>query len=323
MLSFTRISPERHVEPSAERAGSLGEALATISAEFALSRFASKERVDLAALAAAGSSSGASTLYAQAELIPDDVFAAARAKHAVCAHVLVPGAQAVVALYDAHGPIKGLPPNERATRLAAASGAPPCDLRGSVFVVRLAVLRGGASEGTSAAATGADFVPAELAARETLEAAQAANAAFAAQSDVSLEAMQAAVQAAVASMLQAAADGASAPAARAPEAAAAPVAERLSWKDAGAEVIVTVAVPAQTTRADVTVVLKPDSLCARVRTLPAGEEAVVDGRLFQRIDVDESNWALESVVAGAPTRALVVTLTKEKQMRWLQLTRRE
>jgi hypothetical protein len=166
-------------------------------------------------------------------------------------------------------------------------------------------------------------VPAELAARETLEAAQAANAAFAAQSDVSLEAMQAAVQAAVASMLQAAADGASAPAARAPEAAAAPVAERLSWKDAGAEVIVTVAVPAQTTRADVTVVLKPDSLCARVRTLPAGEEAVVDGRLFQRIDVDESNWALESVVAGAPTRALVVTLTKEKQMRWLQLTRRE
>ena len=64
MVQYTRISPERHEESSAERAGSLVEALAAIGIEFALSRFAAKERIDLAALAAASSPAAAAPALA-------------------------------------------------------------------------------------------------------------------------------------------------------------------------------------------------------------------------------------------------------------------
>jgi hypothetical protein len=84
---------------------------------------------------------------------------------------------------------------------------------------------------------------------------------------------------------------------------------------------VTVTVPAQTVRADVKCVLKADRISLHVRTLPGDQQAVADGRLFQRIDADDSTWALESAAPNGSSRQLVLTLSKEKQMRWLQLMR--
>ena len=49
------------------------------------------------------------------------------------------------------------------------------------------------------------------------------------------------------------------------------------------------------------------------------ENPVVDGELFQHVRAADCSWCLDEV-KGAH-RELVVSLEKEKQMRWLMLTR--
>ncbi|KAG8461089.1 hypothetical protein KFE25_003658 [Diacronema lutheri] len=328
-MKFALITTERHEEPAAQEAAGFDEALGAIDAVFAQSRFAAKERIDLAALAAATGQS-----FAQPELVPDTLFARVRHEHAIATLVLSPGIGTPVAailLFDAKGSLKGLPPNERATRLTAACGV-PTTLRGPCFVarVRLDMERSGVD------VLADDFAPAEIASREFLEQAQDANRSLVAQG------IHEAVKMALNLRLQAFADevaaaGRSSGSVAAGPAGAASVCDAsigagtpaaavaqpapLSWADAGSEVIVTVHVPAHTTAADVACALRADSIALRVRTLPDAQQTIVDGQLFQRISLDESNWTLESAGAGATTRVLTITLAKHKQMRWLQLTR--
>ena len=58
---------------------------------------------------------------------------------------------------------------------------------------------------------------------------------------------------------------------------------------------------------------------AQVSTLPAGQTLVVDGELFQKVDVDGCNWMVEDDKAKG--RLLQLTLTKAVQMTWLMLVR--
>ena len=61
------------------------------------------------------------------------------------------------------------------------------------------------------------------------------------------------------------------------------------------------------------------SLTAQVSTLPAGQTLVVNGELFQKVDVDGCNWMVEDDKAKG--RLLQLTLTKAVQMTWLMLVR--
>ena len=61
------------------------------------------------------------------------------------------------------------------------------------------------------------------------------------------------------------------------------------------------------------------SLTAQVSTLPAGQTIVVDGELFQKVEVDGCNWMVEDDKAKG--RLLQLTLTKAVQMTWLMLVR--
>lgn len=310
-FEYAFISPERHVDAAAVRAASVDDALRAVDAALAQSRFAAKERADLAALASATGES-----YAQPELVPDALFERVRREHALAALVLSPGggwALSVVLLYDGKGAPKGLPDNERATRLTAACGV-PAKVRGPCYVARLRL-------GVDGEVVAGDFAPAEIVSREFLEQAMRANSSPRAEGP-----LHGAVEAALGLRLQGlagapACDGAQGSGAGAAPSGPAAADAVMRWADSGAEVVVTCFLPAHTAKGDVQVALRADSLALRVRTLPEGAQTVVEGRLFQRIDLVESNWTLESAAAGALTRALVVTLAKEKQMRWLTLTR--
>ena len=103
---------------------------------------ASKDRVDLAALA-----QHSGTSYAQVETVPDSLFSSVRETQAnVAAQVLLPpgasggtvvGKDAVVLFYDATGTLKGLPPNERAGMLCAAAGLAGRKFFGEAVLARL------------------------------------------------------------------------------------------------------------------------------------------------------------------------------------------
>ena len=54
-------------------------------------------------------------------------------------------------------------------------------------------------------------------------------------------------------------------------------------------------------------------------TLPAGQTVVVDGELFQKVEVDGCNWMVEDDKAKG--RLLQLTLAKAVQMTWLMLVR--
>lgn len=328
-MEFTLLSPERHVDAAVVRASNFDDALRTVDAAFAQGRFAAKERVDLAALTRATGES-----YAQPELIPDALFERVRQEHAIATMVLSPGSPlSVIMLFDAKGALKGLPENERATRLSAACGV-ATQLRGPCFVMRVQL----DMERSGLDILSADLAPSEITTRELLEHAQHANGLegakgvrHAVETALNLR-LQSLAHAPGARGVHAAYAGASGGAgesahslvptqATSSRAAEPPQVAAMSWVDSGAEVVVTMHVPAHTAKADVQCTLRADSLALHVRTLPEGAQAVVNGRLFQRIDLAESNWTLESAAPGAVTRVLTVSLAKEKQMRWLQLTR--
>mmetsp|Transcript_8029 Transcript_8029/g.22088 ORF Transcript_8029/g.22088 Transcript_8029/m.22088 type:complete len:331 (-) Transcript_8029:367-1359(-) len=328
MTKLTLISAERHVEPATFEASALDGALVAIAAHLAPGRFAAKERIDVSALATHGDGYS----FAQWELVPEDVFARVRQEYDIAGHVLLapsPSSEAIVAFYDAHGAMKGLPTNERASRLTAAAGA-KADIRGDCFIARVSSASGGAPWELAA-----DFVPADITAREWLLAAQNSHDflpdSLAGQLSTYLHA-----QSAVAKVKHAAqvSEGAGAP--TAPAVAAEPETEagenhssaeaELTWKDENdqgeqGEVHVQVLVPARTIARDITCVITADHMSLRVATLAADKQVVIDGKLFQRVDPDDSNWVLESAIPSLPTRTLAITLGKEKKMRWLTLTR--
>jgi len=345
-FAFACIPSERHLAPLAERADSLEDALRAIDAAFAQGRFAAKERVDLAALARR---TGCQP-FAQNELVPDELFAELRAEHALATIVLWPGvdrSESVLACVDGCAALKGLPENERATRLAAACGVPTA-ICGPCYLLRVKPDTEWGGLGLSVV----DFAPSEIASRELLEQAQAANVSSAADGvrDAAKAAMDLCVSLLVKTLaashahappplaqaeaaaqplaggtadtpestLEKGAEGAAAVGGDAPPAVEAEV---MQWADAQDEVTVTVTVPARTSKADISCSIRQDALTLEVRTLPEGYQSVVNARLFQRIDVDDSNWSLESLQPGKSTRTLVMTLTKEKKMRWLTLTR--
>ena len=100
-------------------------ALAAVDKHFEeRSATAHKERVDLMAL-----KKHTGELYAQVESIPADVYARVRKLQGTAPLVLLPpnsagevGPEAVVMFTDAHGAVKGLPNNPRATMLLKACG---------------------------------------------------------------------------------------------------------------------------------------------------------------------------------------------------------
>lgn len=93
----------------------------------------------------------------------------------------------------------------------------------------------------------------------------------------------------------------------------------LVFADEKGEVTVTVRVPAATKAKHVRCVVKEQHLTLEVSTLPAGQTLVVNGELFQKVDVDGCNWMVEDDKAKG--RLLQLTLTKAVQMTWLMLVR--
>jgi hypothetical protein len=56
-----------------------------------------------------------------------------------------------------------------------------------------------------------------------------------------------------------------------------------------------------------------------VSTLPPGQTRLIDGELFQKVDVDSCNWMVEDDKAQG--RVLQLTLAKAIPMTWLMLIR--
>ncbi|EOD31340.1 hypothetical protein EMIHUDRAFT_468238 [Emiliania huxleyi CCMP1516] len=326
MVVWTLLPCDKSNPPQPREVASLGEARAAVDEHLGASKFASKERCDLAAVEA-----HTGTSYAQALTVPDDVYAALKALNGAAALVLLPpnstglvvGSDSVVLMYDRHGGLKGLPPNERASLLTQAAGQPRA-VRGDCFVGRLAY-------GPPAAGQlrlGGEAAPQLLTERGWLEAAQAAakaaakaaptaaptaaaaggskrGSSFGAAVEAWLaegrrEKVAAAVSAAApppppcaqrlldgaAAAGEAAAGGAAAGGAAAGEAAAGGGGE-LSWEDGGEEVTVRV-------------------------TLPAGTKSR---------DAADCEWHIED--GPGSLRTLTLSLEKKRKMRWVLLTRND
>ena len=94
-----------------------------------------------------------------------------------------------------------------------------------------------------------------------------------------------------------------------------------SWMQEGEDVVVTVPVPAETSKGDVKCVIKKQSMHLEVATLPEERRVVVDGslELCFEVKIDECSWSMLTNKDG--TKRVEVTLTKGKEMRWLCLTR--
>lgn len=313
-----------------------------------------KERVDLAAL-----QRHMGTTYAQIEAVPNAVFNQLRQQlHNVVPIVLLPpgtppfSTEAICMFADAHGGIKGLPPNKRGTMLLNACGLKGHgEIRGDCFLAHLE------PNGASGVALGGPFAPPKIAQRDWLEAAQKAQAKGASPSAAALEASVAAlletarrnqvaqaVAAAAAPKVPAApppATAASTPPST--SSAAAPPADVsdptpppassegcgvVEFADGSDEVTASVLVPAGTKAKHISFKLTDETLRVEVHTLPEGKRVVIDGSLFQEVVAKDSNWSLEDV-AKAPNgeRKLQITLEKKavvggtRQARWLMLTR--
>ena len=94
-----------------------------------------------------------------------------------------------------------------------------------------------------------------------------------------------------------------------------------SWTQTEDEVVVEVKCPVHTTTKDVKCTFGPQAIKLRVLSIEDNaneDKTVLEGTLFQRIDVDGSTWTIEKTGAE---RVLQVTLSKDKPMRWLVLTR--
>ena len=94
-----------------------------------------------------------------------------------------------------------------------------------------------------------------------------------------------------------------------------------AWSQEGEDVVVTVQVPAETSKADVRCDIKRQSMNLEVATLPEGSRIVVDGALELCFEVitDECSWSILKNKDG--TKRIEVTLTKGKEMRWPCFTR--
>lgn len=168
--------------PAGRLVPNIESALAAVTSHMqAKSATAHRERVDLAAL-----HKHTGELYAQVESIPADVYSRVRNLQGVAPIVLLPpvsggpaaarasavGNDAVVMFADAHGSLKGLPKNQRATMVLKACGMERIgEVRGDVFFGRLSP----AASSASGIALGPELAPPFIMMREWLEAGQAAN----------------------------------------------------------------------------------------------------------------------------------------------------
>ena len=175
MVAWTMVPCDKKVAPQARDMAGFKEALATVQAHLSSSKYAHKERVDLAALAVHSGNK-----YTQVEMIPDTEFAALRDLQGTFPLVLLPpgtadasvvGSDAVVIFYDLHGGVKGLPFNERASMICTACGLKR-QVRGDCFLGRL--IHAPPSEQIE---LGAEVAPQMIVERDWLEAAQRHNAA--------------------------------------------------------------------------------------------------------------------------------------------------
>ena len=96
---------------------------------------------------------------------------------------------------------------------------------------------------------------------------------------------------------------------------------RYEWSQEGEDVVVTINVPPETQKGHVKVQFKPKALHVEVTTLPAEEQVAHDGseELFQEIVPAECSWSL--INSSSQGRRLEITMTKQKEMRWLCFTR--
>lgn len=94
-----------------------------------------------------------------------------------------------------------------------------------------------------------------------------------------------------------------------------------SWMQEGEDVVVTVQVPAETSKGDVKCVIKKQSMHLEVATLPEESRVVIDGslELCFEVTVDECSWSILKNSDG--TKRIEATLTKGKEMRWPCFTR--
>ncbi|KAL3932955.1 MAG: hypothetical protein SGPRY_000492 [Prymnesium sp.] len=170
MVVWTMLPCDKASPPEAREMAGVEQALAAVQSHLAPSRYALKDRVDLAALSAHSGNQ-----YAQVEVIPDVEFERLRQLKGVMPIVLLPagagtasvvGTDAVVAFQDMHGSLKGLPFNERATLLCKAAGMTRV-LRGDVFIGRLTH-----AESSGSVGLGEEVAPQFVTERSWLEAAQ-------------------------------------------------------------------------------------------------------------------------------------------------------
>mmetsp|Transcript_11186 Transcript_11186/g.27289 ORF Transcript_11186/g.27289 Transcript_11186/m.27289 type:complete len:338 (-) Transcript_11186:390-1403(-) len=93
------------------------------------------------------------------------------------------------------------------------------------------------------------------------------------------------------------------------------------WAQEGEDVVVTVQVPAETTKGDVKCNFKVMNMHLEVASMPEGERVVVNGALELCFEVvpSECSWSILKNKDGS--KRLEVTLTKGKEMRWLCFTR--
>ena len=91
-----------------------------------------------------------------------------------------------------------------------------------------------------------------------------------------------------------------------------------TWSQNEDDVVIEVVCPNSTVAKDIKCLWGPQTLKLVIESFDDDKKTVLDGKLFQRIDVDGSTWTIESTKVG---RVLQITLSKEKAMRWLVLLR--
>ena len=92
---------------------------------------------------------------------------------------------------------------------------------------------------------------------------------------------------------------------------------KFTWRDEKLVCTVEVSCPKGTKAKDVCCEITEERIRIEVSTLE--EPQVMDGPLFAAVNTAESMWSLEDAAEGG--RAVVVELTKQKEMRWLAVTR--
>lgn len=276
---------------------------------------AHKDRVDLDKV-----NTHLNTSHRQTLALPDADYAVLRQLRSVRPLLLLPldrgkgtvvGSDAVVMLTDEHSALKGLPANKTATMVAAACGLKTESLSGDCFVLRLK-----RADGSDHLERGAECAPQMLVERDWLEAAQSARRDGMCTGPLLDELARLCRLASTPRAEQ------EAPQAAPTQASGAPT---MSWIDHLPEdekkidSIVTVRIrglPSAMKARDVRVDFRDEWL----RVSAAGS-VVVDGKLFQPVNVPDCTWQFEDDAAGG--RTLVVTLEKRVKMRWLELTRKD